>query len=47
MRKKNAKHELTSPRRINLTRRATSRGGLTLCELFNRFEFISSVECCI
>jgi len=44
---KNDECELTSPRRINLTRRKTSRGGLTSARLVNRLEFISLVERCI
>ncbi len=43
----NEDYELTSPRRINLTRRNTSRGGLTLVEVLNLIEFISLVDCCI
>jgi len=39
--------ELTSPRRINLTRTETSRGGLTLGELIDRLEFISLADRCV
>jgi len=38
------KWQLTSPRRINLIRRDTSRGGLTFGELLNLLTLISSED---
>ncbi len=44
MKNKEKNYELTSPRRINLTRSDTSRGGLTVAEVLNLLEFISLTD---